>query len=360
MSQAVIPSVLQDLIFEHKLFQRPEWQRLTELDRRLINTLSRTDLSAGEKARQYASIIYPYRSVKEDVLVNGRRFTNRKSSNIETANELGDKTRNKVKSMNQEPSSSDVVADESAMSEQGLGEEEEEEEEVGSVKGSISSAASDNPTAIDDNTSLDDVSYESANDGDDDEVFAAPEPVQLIDPFIAMYERILRLYGRSEPTYIPKNIETSIQAFMSIMDPNQTVFPKVIKPSISKARAVRLAIEATQPKYYKRLLETYPSLSTLNTKSTTNERMFSSYVNLAGMDAMTGTAAHANKRGRVPSTEGAADTPEGKTKKPKKVSKYEQDNDYVAPIGGKQPTKPRSPQKPRQGKVDAVAKIRKY
>jgi hypothetical protein len=40
------------------------------------------------------------------------------------------------------------------------------------------------------------------------------------------------------------------------------------------------------------------------------------------------------------------------------VSKYEQDNDYVAPIGGKQPTKPRSPQKPRQGKVDAVEKIR--
>ena len=74
MSQAVLPVVLQDLIREHKLFQRPEWQRLTELERGIINTLSRTDMSPDARNRKYASLTYPYRAVKENILINGTRL----------------------------------------------------------------------------------------------------------------------------------------------------------------------------------------------------------------------------------------------------------------------------------------------
>lgn len=74
MAQAVLPAVLQDLINEHKLFQRPEWQRLTQLEKELIDTLSRTDMSAGERARRYASLTYPYRAIRNDVLINGTKL----------------------------------------------------------------------------------------------------------------------------------------------------------------------------------------------------------------------------------------------------------------------------------------------
>lgn len=75
MAQAVLPAAfLQDLIQEHKLFQRPEWVRLTDLDRELINTLSRSDMTAGEKKRKYASLTYPYMAVRENVLLNGTKL----------------------------------------------------------------------------------------------------------------------------------------------------------------------------------------------------------------------------------------------------------------------------------------------
>jgi len=77
MAQAAIPAVLQDLIKEHKLFQRPEWLRLSSLERELINTLSRTDLSAGQRARLYASLTNPYKALREDILVNGVQFSNK-------------------------------------------------------------------------------------------------------------------------------------------------------------------------------------------------------------------------------------------------------------------------------------------
>lgn len=80
MSQAVLPAVLQDLIHEHKLFQRPEWLRLTELERELINTLSRTDMTAGEKKRKYASLTYPFRAIRENVLLNGTRLRTKKEN----------------------------------------------------------------------------------------------------------------------------------------------------------------------------------------------------------------------------------------------------------------------------------------
>jgi hypothetical protein len=74
MAEAVVPAVLQELIREHRLFQRPEWQRLTNLEKELVNTLSRTDLSAGQRARLYASLTHPYKAVREDILINGAQL----------------------------------------------------------------------------------------------------------------------------------------------------------------------------------------------------------------------------------------------------------------------------------------------
>jgi hypothetical protein len=344
-------------------------------------------LSAGEKARQYASLFYPYRSAKEDVLVNGRRLVNRVRNNIKTPNinsidaEVGDKS-GKVEFVK----NVDDVDDD-------LEEEEEEEEEGELHKASVSSAASDddgesvsaNTTISSDdgrsvshNSTLGDAAYDTA----DEDVF---EDGSAIDPFAAIYDYLIRIYQRGTPGPKTKSGE-DVRAFMTIMDPTQTAFPKVNHPSIAKARSVRSVIEAIEPNYFKRLVSRYPTLEVLNARPEDNARLFESYVDLNRMDAMIDEHQNKNKdnsartrQPRVlsvtkppkPKTSTKPPKPKASTKPPKpkaptkpttkptrpKVSKYEDDADYSIPTAGKKPIKPRSPRQQRLGKVKALANI---
>jgi hypothetical protein len=74
MAQAMFPpagKAVEALAQQQLLLQRPEMKKMLELDRAMSNILSRADLSADERAREYEKALMHFRSLREDVIVNG-------------------------------------------------------------------------------------------------------------------------------------------------------------------------------------------------------------------------------------------------------------------------------------------------
>ena len=77
MAQAIFPpsTPLEAMAKQELLLQRPEMKKMLELDRKMANILSRTDISAEERAREYEKALLHFRTVREDVLINGTQLS---------------------------------------------------------------------------------------------------------------------------------------------------------------------------------------------------------------------------------------------------------------------------------------------
>ena len=72
MAQAVFPpNPLNELAEQQLLLKRPEVFKMVELDRLMANILSRRDLSAEQRAKEYSKVLSQYQYTREKVLLNG-------------------------------------------------------------------------------------------------------------------------------------------------------------------------------------------------------------------------------------------------------------------------------------------------
>jgi hypothetical protein len=79
MAQPVFPQ-MANLLHEQDLLKRPEVKRMTQLDKAMADTLSRSDLTASQKIRQYDALIQPFRAVRENIEKNGTQITSSNKS----------------------------------------------------------------------------------------------------------------------------------------------------------------------------------------------------------------------------------------------------------------------------------------
>jgi hypothetical protein len=89
MAQAIFPtSKLENILREQELLKRPEVKRMTQIDRAMADILSRSDLTARQKIRQYDALIQPFRAVRENIEKNGTQITSASNKTDELVKEL--------------------------------------------------------------------------------------------------------------------------------------------------------------------------------------------------------------------------------------------------------------------------------
>lgn len=73
MAQAIYPprNVMEDIIQQQTILQRPEVVKMLDLDRLMANILSRSDMSPDERLREYEKAVLQFRAVRDDILLNG-------------------------------------------------------------------------------------------------------------------------------------------------------------------------------------------------------------------------------------------------------------------------------------------------
>jgi hypothetical protein len=72
MAQAVFPpDPIECLIESQMLLQRPEVKKMAEMDKAMADLLSRTDLTADARLREYMNLFARFKNLREDVIING-------------------------------------------------------------------------------------------------------------------------------------------------------------------------------------------------------------------------------------------------------------------------------------------------
>jgi hypothetical protein len=72
MAQAIFPPDLISNVTEGEiLLQRPEMKKMMNMDKAMADILSRRDLQPSERLREYIKIFARFRSLRDDVLING-------------------------------------------------------------------------------------------------------------------------------------------------------------------------------------------------------------------------------------------------------------------------------------------------
>lgn len=72
MAQAVFPpDPVENIVEQQILLQRPEVKKMADMDKAMADLLSRTDLNDAARLREYMNIFAKFRSLRDDVIVNG-------------------------------------------------------------------------------------------------------------------------------------------------------------------------------------------------------------------------------------------------------------------------------------------------
>lgn len=72
MAQAVFPPEAVEAVARGEiLLQRPEMKKMLDMDKAMADMLSRTDLQPAERFKEYMKIFQRFRTLRDDVLVNG-------------------------------------------------------------------------------------------------------------------------------------------------------------------------------------------------------------------------------------------------------------------------------------------------
>jgi len=90
MAQAIYPpnSAMEKIARQQLLLQRPEVTKLMDLDRAMANILSRTDITADERRREYEKALLQFQSVRDNIVINGtmlhapKDYTDEEQENI--------------------------------------------------------------------------------------------------------------------------------------------------------------------------------------------------------------------------------------------------------------------------------------
>ena len=90
MAQAIYPprNAINDIAEQQLLLQRPEVSKMVDLDRSMANILSRRDLSAEQRAKEYHKALLQFDYTRNQVLLNGTQLQPNISASI--APQLGD------------------------------------------------------------------------------------------------------------------------------------------------------------------------------------------------------------------------------------------------------------------------------
>jgi hypothetical protein len=259
MAQAVIPAVLQDLIREHKLFQRPEWQRLTDLEKELIEILGRTDLSAGQRARQYAALTKPYIANRDNLLLNGTQFQTK----------VADQPTNRYKQLK-----SVAVTTSDVFDNKNLGTLTVAADTSPTITGDENSVTGDDDDAeegsIDEDTEYDEPPTANVNiSSNDDQVFedAAEDMGDEISLEDSTFSRILDIVNSKdtgkqnltlEESENLKNLKARIRDFMNVLKAKS--FDALDAQHMEDARIIKYLIKSGDRKYYNELRTTYPNI----------------------------------------------------------------------------------------------------
>jgi hypothetical protein len=96
MAQAVFPPTpnLGSVIEGEILLQRPEMKKMLNMDKAMADILSRTDLQPSERLREYMNIFSRFRSLRDDILINGTTQEAQKNYDDTTSTALETETLN--------------------------------------------------------------------------------------------------------------------------------------------------------------------------------------------------------------------------------------------------------------------------